>query len=276
MRVATCPVVILPDGAYDFPERCSGSEYRDQVMHKLVALTWPKRFFLQFLKTFRECPLTEAQEREVCAKIFREANSEISVRSSDGRANNFELLPTVFHNVLLLSLQMKSAVCKRIFIHMLVEQCGLLASEAVVRADYGADVSSSALSRTHSVREVRALQSTILYHLDIILKQDAGIGKLFLVEYEARSNTLSSFDVAVLLTISSGPHGVRVMSFLSQRVVRSYSEELTEGNLSHRSTADYFVDRIPNVTFDFFAQETLTTLQQSQLAVSSYTLFPML
>jgi hypothetical protein len=229
IRVVSCPVVVLPDGVYDFPERCTGREYSDQVMHKLVALAWPKRFFLQFLKTFREFPLTEVHEREVCAKIFRESNGEISVRSTDGRTSNFELLPTVFHNVLLLALRMKSAVCKRIFIHMLVEQCRLLASETTVQADYGADVNSSAVSRSLSVREVRALQSTILYHLDMILKQDANMGKLFLIEYEARANALSSFDVAILLTISSGPHGVRVTSYLSQHIVRSFSEELMSG-----------------------------------------------
>lgn len=230
MRVAWCPVILLDDGVYDFPERCSGAEYKDQVMGKLLALAWPKRFFLQFLKTFRDFSMSDEHERDVCAKLYREANGEINVHSPDDRANNFELLPTVFHNVLLLALRTKNEVCKRLLIHLLMQQCALLTREGSTPSDYVQERSSS-LSRTHSVREIRGLQATILYHLDIVIKQDPSMVKIFLVEYEAQSESLTPFDVAVMLTISSAPQGARVSGLLCHQIVRSYLREVVEGKL---------------------------------------------
>ncbi|KAJ0399225.1 hypothetical protein P43SY_001891 [Pythium insidiosum] len=47
----------------------TGAEYRLLVLEKLCSMAWPRRFFLQLLKSFRDFPLADREERPLCSAI---------------------------------------------------------------------------------------------------------------------------------------------------------------------------------------------------------------
>lgn len=240
LRVAQCPLLELNDSMID---QCSGAEYKDKVLTKLFALAWPKRFFLQVLKTFRDFAFTEEQERELCGKIFREANREVPdevVEGSDKNDSNFGSLPTIFYNVVLLIGRTKNEFCKRLLMNMLLRKCDAVAgSSGTLYA--GQRSSSSTIGRStgaSSVREIKVLLSTMVYHVDLVLKHDESIAKVFLAEYELRVKDLTSFDVGLLLTIATqDKYEARVNTFLIQKVTQSYKADLTSAGASFCSHA---------------------------------------
>lgn len=227
LRVAQSPRLELNDDSDD--DQCSGAEYRDKALAKLFALAWPRRFFLQILKTFRDFHLNAEQERELCGKIFREANREIPDEVAlDARNDCFESLPTVFYNVMLLIGRTKNEFCKRLLMNMLLRKCDAIARvSAVLYADQRAAVTHASSS---AGREIKVLLSTMVYHVDLVLKHDESIAKVFLTEYELRAKELTAFDIGLLLTVATQEkYEARVNAFLVQRVTQSYKAESLEG-----------------------------------------------
>lgn len=262
LRIVQCPLLEFDDAV--MAEQCSGAEYKDKVLAKFFALAWPKRFFLQVLKTFRDFNFNDEQERELCGKIFRETNREIPDEIAHGaisggqRNDGFESLPTIFYNVMLLIGRTKNEFCKRLLMNMLLRKCDAIASgSAMLYADQRAADSSLSGGRFMgaangggtSGREIKVLLSTMVYHVDLVLKHDESISKVFMAEYEFRMKDLTSFDIGLLLTIATQEkYEARVNSFLIQRVAQSYrSEELEYGVTSESNgvvTRSAFLDTI--------------------------------
>lgn len=264
LRVAQCPLLEFDDTV--MADQCSGAEYKDKVLAKFFALAWPKRFFLQVLKTFRDFHFNDEQERELCGKIFREANREIpdeiahyAMSNGDRQRNDcFESLPTIFYNVMLLIGRTKNEFCKRLLMNMLLRKCDAIASgSAMLYADQRVGGSSSLNGHFMGAangggapgREIKVLLSTMVYHVDLVLKHDESISKVFMAEYELRVKDLTSFDIGLLLTIATQEkYEARVNSFLVQRVTQSYKSEALEDGVSSESngvaTRSAFLDTI--------------------------------
>lgn len=258
LRVAQCPLLEFDDSV--MADQCSGAEYKNKVVTKFFALAWPKRFFLQVLKTFRDFHFNDEQERELCGKIFREANGEIpdeiALDASGARRNDcFESLPTIFYNVMLLIGRTKNEFCKRLLMNMLLRKCDAIASGSALlytdqRSGAGSSTSSGRFTGTaNGGREIKVLLSTMVYHVDLVLKHDESISKVFMAEYELRMKDLTSFDIGLLLTIATqDKYEARVNSFLIQRVTQSYKTEALEYGIASEAngvaTRSAFLDTI--------------------------------
>ncbi|KAF1328818.1 putative Fanconi anemia, partial [Globisporangium splendens] len=253
LRVAQCPLLELDESMID---QCSGLAYKDKVLAKLFALAWPKRFFLQVVKTFRDFNFNDDQERELCGKIFREVNREIfnEVRDGSNQNDNLESLPIIFYNVVLLIGRTKNEFCKRLLMSMLLRKCDAVAgSSAAMYAGQRSSTShATSMNNSSSARELKVLLSTMMYHADLALKHDESIAKVFLDEYELRVSDLTSFDVGLLLTIATlEKYETRVSTFLVSKVTQSYTTERSSpgyaGNDSTGvATRAAFLDTIVN------------------------------
>lgn len=242
LRVAQCPMFTFDDSS---SAPCSGAEFRDRVLTKLFALAWPPRFFLQVLKTFRDFAFAPAHERALCVKLVREIHRELP-DESDGlqvagghhsrrhsaTSDCVESLPTVFYTVVLLIGRLKTPLCKRVLLHLLLRKCGAVArtsaaSYADQRSAQDDDDDSSSNSASTASRSVRVLLSTLVYHVDLVLKHDASLATVFLTEYELRSTALTAFDIGLLLTVAAAVDkcASRVNALLVARVVQSYDAE---------------------------------------------------
>lgn len=242
LRIAQSPRL---DGSDTADAPVSGAAFCDRALTKLLALAWPPRFFLQVLKTFRDFPITSDQERAFCAKIYRETDralpDEVALDSRD-RHDSVELLPTVFYHITLLIGRTLNAFCKRLLMNLLLRKCDVIArGSAVLYADQraGAMAPSSA-----SGRELKGLLSTMVYHVDLVLKHDESLATVFLAEYELRTKALTAFDVGLLLTVAAqDQYDARVTALLVQRVTESYSGDIAAQSTG-AATRSAFLDTI--------------------------------
>ncbi|TMW67109.1 hypothetical protein Poli38472_012225 [Pythium oligandrum] len=205
-------------------EQLSGADYRDRAFTKLCAMAWPRRFFLQLLKTLRDFPLQKNEERHLCIKIYREARKEFTGTSDPTRS--LEILPTIFLSVLQLVGRTRNQLCGRLLISLLINKC----EQLTLSEDRGAGSFLNPTTAELSERDLRAMQLTILYHLDISMKQYEQLGKTIVFEYEQRLSALSSFDVTVLLMVSShSKYENSAMECLLRYIVVTYTAD-SSGN----------------------------------------------
>jgi hypothetical protein len=194
----------------------SGTQYRHNVLAKFSDLDWPRRFFLQVLKNFRDFVFTPDEERAFCIKIYREAHKELN--SSSDQVRRLEMFPTVCLSVLQLVGRTQSLLCTRLLTRLLINKCQQLTMDASERED---TVSSL------NTRELRELQSTVLYHFEMALRQWERLGEAIRREYEQQSSQrLSSFDVALMLLVASHhKYEQSMMQLLLRHVVSTYTSK---------------------------------------------------
>lgn len=64
----------------------------------------------------------------------------------------------------------------------------------------------------------------MIYHLELVLKQDPNLANIFMAEYELHLRALTPFDISLLLTIAGHTaYEPKVTKFLVQLLVQSYT-----------------------------------------------------
>lgn len=222
LRIEQSPVMTWSNDGCSYEryddDRCSGEEFKNRVVANLLGLHWPDMFFLQILKTFRDFEFTNEQENVLCSKVFKEVHRALKEGAGSQRHDGkVALLPTVFYHVLLLVTKLRNAFCKRLLTNLILRECGQLTKR---RSGQHQQQDSAG----PSTAELNSVQSTMIYHLELVLKQDPSLANIFMAEYELQLRALTPFDISLLLTIAGHTtFEPKVTKFLVQLLVQSYS-----------------------------------------------------
>ena len=197
-------------------ESLTRSDFKSQIINRLVESQWSPKFTVNLLSSFRELGLSEEEQKKLSDKGVAMLN-EME-----------EDVPFLVYQLLLFSPKDKG---------------GLVVSIAQFFEKKERDVRGK--NRKDKVEALWQSEGRVLLHVDMALKQDPSLAGAFLKKLQKDSFSLTSFMLAFLLSLSnSARHQDSVMkllmtsmqSWVQDEFVNSAHEWANEARAEQRST----------------------------------------